>query len=183
MPSAAGTWLSTISTPTPVVNPTRTERGIRSMTRPRRSAPASITITPAANVAASITGTPCWDTSPRTTVMNAAEGPDTWKRDEPKAAARNPPTTPETMPATGCAPEATAKAMHSGSATTATTSPANTLFVESEAIRVFMRISVGSNAAPRGTVVVWKRADQDAAGAGSPANGRCSGRKASRSGS
>src|SRR5690349_5277478 len=40
----------------------------------------------------------------------------------------SPPTTPETMPAIGLAPEAMAKAMHRGRATTATMKPANRLF-------------------------------------------------------
>jgi hypothetical protein len=66
---------------------------------------------------------------PAITVMKAAAGPETWNRELPKMAAMAPPTTPDTRPAIGLAPEAIAKAMQSGSATTATIRPASTLFM------------------------------------------------------
>ena len=96
------------------MKPTMIGWGMNSISRPSFSRPIAITMKPAQNVAAISTGRPWLAMMPAITVMKAAAGPETWNRELPNTAAIAPPTTPETRPAIGLAPEAIAKAMQSG---------------------------------------------------------------------
>src|SRR5262245_31169464 len=81
-------------------------------------------MTPAIKVASSSPLKPCRAITPATMTTNAPVGPPIWTREPPSAEIRKPATIAVTNPSRGLAPLAIPSAIASGSATTATVSPA-----------------------------------------------------------
>ena len=97
------------------------------MTVPSLAKPNTIKIAPAIKVAICKPAMPCCAVMIDSTAMNAPVGPDICTRVPPKIAVKRPATMAVYRPCSGRAPDAMAKAMPSGKATTPTTIPASKL--------------------------------------------------------
>lgn len=113
-------------TPIPEVKPTITGSGMYLITDPRRAAPIPIRINPAMKVAICNPAMPCCAVISASTAMKAPVGPEICNREPPKSEVQSPATMAVYTPCSGRAPEAMAKAIASGNATTPTISPART---------------------------------------------------------
>jgi hypothetical protein len=111
----------------PAVKPTITGSGMNLSSAPSRATPSSSSITPAIMVAICRPSMPCFAVTPARIAMKAPVGPAICTRLPPSAETRKPATIAVYRPCSGFAPEAMAKAMASGSATTPTITPATTL--------------------------------------------------------
>ena len=113
-----------ISTAMPLVKPIITATGINLINMPMRKKPIIHSITPDINVASSSPPTPYCSTMPYTITINAPAGPPICTREPLKSEIKKPAIMAVNKPASGFSPEAIANAIASGSATTATVSPA-----------------------------------------------------------
>ena len=114
-------------TPMPAVKPTMTGAGMNLMTAPRRARPISTRIAPAMNVATCKPAMPYFAVTPDRMAMKAPVGPATCTRVPPNSETARPPRMAVYSPCSGRAPDAIAKAIASGSATTPTMSPESRL--------------------------------------------------------
>ncbi len=95
------------------------------MTAPRRAAPIATRISPAISVATCSPAIPCWAVITASTATKAPVGPEICSRVPPKSDVHRPATIAVYRPCSGRAPEAIAKAIASGIATTPTIVPAS----------------------------------------------------------
>ena len=110
----------------PLVKPIMTGCGTNLITPPRRMAPMPMSRSPAMTVAMRRPSIPYFATIPAIMMTNAPVGPPICTREPPSAEMMNPATIAVMRPRSGVTPLAIAKAMDSGSATTATIMPAVT---------------------------------------------------------
>ncbi len=114
-------------TPMPAVKPAMTGAGMNLMTAPRRARPISTRIAPAMKVATCRPPMPYFAVMPDRMAMKAPVGPAIWTRVPPNSETARPLTMAVYSPCSGRAPDAIAKAIASGSATTPTIAPATML--------------------------------------------------------
>ena len=112
-----------IVTAMPAVNPMVMVPGMKRISLPRRSTPMTISRMPAMTVATIRPCSPELATMPATMVANAAVGPAICTLLPPNAEIRKPAMMAVYRPSSGPTPDASASAMESGSAMTATMMP------------------------------------------------------------
>lgn len=122
--SARGICCTAMITPMPKVNPSTTGQGIRSATRPSPVMAMPTSRAPAMMASSGTVGRPYWAITGSSTTVIAPVGPETWRWEPPKTAARMPATMAVTSPAAAPAPEATPKPSARGRATIPTVTPA-----------------------------------------------------------
>ena len=118
----------TMVTAIPDVKPVVMVYGINLIRLPKRQIPIRIRNTPARTVAITRPSIPSLATIPATMVANAAVGPAICTLLPPNAEITNPATIAVKIPASGPTPDASARAIDSGSAMIATMIPAVTSF-------------------------------------------------------
>ena len=113
-----------IKTAMPLVKPITTATGMKRISTPMCNTPISSNQKPDIKVASISPSMPCCNTMPYTMTMKAPAGPPICTRLPPRAEMSKPPTMAVIRPASGFKPEAMAKAMDKGKATTLTVNPA-----------------------------------------------------------
>ncbi len=123
-PSAPGTCCRKMIAAMPTAKPSITGHGMNARNRPNRSTPDTSTIRPARMPIAATAPAPSCATSGTSTTVIAPVGPETWKFEPPNTPAIRPATIAVVSPAAAPRPVVMPNARASGSATTATVTPA-----------------------------------------------------------
>src|SRR6202044_820153 len=132
----------------PFVKPTTTGRGMNLTAVPKLVAPNINRRTPAIMVHMNNPSIPYFATIPNTTTTNAPVGPPICVEEPPRAEITNPATIAQYRPACGGIPEAIAKAIAKGSATSPTVIPATRSAMNSRGVYDLRQSTDFGNQAP-----------------------------------